>query len=68
MVRAGMEVGAIFYFRKINSHHNQRKQIPLHCDMNGRDYGYDIGQDVKTHIFAWMLTHNLWISIKPSVY
>jgi len=65
MVHSDMEEGAILYFRKINSHYNQRKQIPLHC---GRDYGYDTGQDVRTHIFAWMLIHNLCIRIKSSVY
>lgn len=68
MVHAGTEVGAIIDFRKINSHHNQGKQVPLHCDVNGRDYGYDTGQDVRTHIFAWIVTHIIWISIKSSVY
>lgn len=52
MVHEDMELGAMFYFRKINSHHNQRKQILLHYDMNSRDYSYDVGQDVRTHIFV----------------
>lgn len=52
MVHADTEVGATVDFRKINSHHSQGKQVPLHCDMNSRDYSYDIGQDVRTHIFC----------------
>lgn len=53
---ANLEVGAIFYSRKINSHLNQRKRIPLHCDRSSRDYSYDIGQDVKTHF--WLDAHS----------